>query len=69
MTTNTHYSIPTTFRLPKTLLHTIDHWCEENDCTQSQFFRKAIVDHIKEVKQKRDEKINGIPQRPYAQRS
>ena len=36
----------TSFRLPKTLLRTVDSLCEEQDVTRSQFFRRCIVAYI-----------------------
>jgi hypothetical protein len=37
------------FRLPTSLLQTIDKWCEENDITRSQFFRRCISDRIQSL--------------------
>jgi hypothetical protein len=34
----------TAFRLPTRLLQVIDKWCDENDVTRSQFFRRSILD-------------------------
>lgn len=37
----------TAFRMPRTLLKTVDSWCEQNDITRSQFFRHSIMDRVK----------------------
>ncbi len=42
-----HIAISTAFRLPIALLGTVDAWCDQNDVTRSQFFRKSIMDRIK----------------------
>jgi hypothetical protein len=39
----------TAFRLPTSLLQTIDKWCVENDITRSQFLRRCISDRIKSL--------------------
>jgi hypothetical protein len=38
----------TAFRLPTTLLQTVDSLCVEQDLTRSQFFRRCIVQFIKD---------------------
>jgi len=37
----------TAFRLPTTLLRTIDAYCTQHDVTRSQFYRKSIIERIK----------------------
>ena len=46
MTTHTA-STSTAFRLPTRLLQVIDRWCDDNDTTRSQFFRRSIMDRVK----------------------
>jgi hypothetical protein len=36
----------TAFRLPTELLRIIDRWCDANDVTRSQFFRRSIIDRV-----------------------
>jgi hypothetical protein len=36
----------TAFRLPTELLRIIDRWCDANDVTRSQFFRRSIMDRV-----------------------
>jgi hypothetical protein len=36
----------TAFRLPTKLLQVIDRWCDANDITRSQFFRRSIMDRV-----------------------
>jgi hypothetical protein len=36
----------TAFRLPTTLLQTVDSFCQERDLTRSQFFRRCVVQFI-----------------------
>jgi hypothetical protein len=36
----------TAFRLPTELLRIIDRWCDANDITRSQFFKRSIVDRV-----------------------
>ena len=42
-------STSTAFRLPIRLLQVIDEWCDENDTTRSQFFRRSIMDRVKSL--------------------
>jgi hypothetical protein len=37
----------TAFRLPISLLRAVDQWCDQNDITRSQFFRRCVVERIK----------------------
>ena len=37
----------TAFRLPRTLLATIDAVCQQQDLTRSQLYRKSIADFLK----------------------
>jgi len=34
------------FRLATQLLQAIDNWCDANDLTRSQFFRRSITDLV-----------------------
>jgi hypothetical protein len=38
-----------TFRLPTNLLAQIDHYCESQDLTRSQFVRRAVADRLNHV--------------------
>jgi hypothetical protein len=37
----------TGFRLPKTMLATVDSICAEQDLTRSQLFRRSIIEYLK----------------------
>jgi hypothetical protein len=39
----------TAFRLPISLLQAVDQWCDQNDVTRSQFFRRCVVERIKSL--------------------
>jgi hypothetical protein len=60
-TTDEHIGTSTAFRLPTSLLQTVDHWCEEHDVTRSQFFRHCIAERVKSLG------IGGAQQQPQAQ--
>jgi hypothetical protein len=45
-----HIAISTAFRLPIVLLRTVDRYCGENDVTKSQFFRRALIDRVKNAR-------------------
>jgi metal-responsive CopG/Arc/MetJ family transcriptional regulator len=36
----------TSFRLPRALLRTVDLFCEQQDVTRSQFFRRCIAEYV-----------------------
>ena len=38
---------PTAFRLPKTILATVDAMCARQDLTRSQVFRRSVVEFLK----------------------
>ena len=37
----------TAFRLPKTMLATVDAICARDDLTRSQIFRRSVVEYLK----------------------
>jgi metal-responsive CopG/Arc/MetJ family transcriptional regulator len=37
----------TGFRLPKTMLVTVDAFCAKQDLTRSQVFRRSVMDYLK----------------------
>ena len=38
---------PTAFRLPKTILATVDAICAREDLTRSQVFRRSVMEYLK----------------------
>src|SRR6266478_479649 len=50
-----------TFRLPPSVLNTVDAWCDKNDISRSQFFRHAIVDRVKALV------LTNEPTQPWSQ--
>jgi hypothetical protein len=38
---------PTAFRIPKTILLTVDAICAKEDLTRSQVFRRSVVEYLK----------------------
>jgi hypothetical protein len=38
---------PTAFRIPKTILATVDAICTKEDLTRSQVFRRSVMEYLK----------------------
>ena len=38
---------PTAFRIPKTVLATVDAICAKEDLTRSQVFRRSVIEYLK----------------------
>jgi hypothetical protein len=38
----------TAFRLPQPMLTTVDSFCQEQDLTRSQFYRRCILNYLKQ---------------------
>jgi hypothetical protein len=54
------------FRLPKGLLATIDAFCEQQDLTRSQFYRRSIMEYLKRQSVPMTTDVNGPePQRTW----